>query len=1080
MKSLQRIILSLSFLMAFAFTAHSQTITGTVSDSDGEPLIGASVLIEGTAIGSITDLDGKYSLNAPEGSVLVASCIGFKQEKRTVGKSTVVDFVLSVDNELLEEVVVVGYGTQKKVNLTGAVSSVDAEDLANRKGSTLSSMLQGSIPNVNIKFSNGQAGQEGSINIRGVTSIASGTGPLVLLDGVETAMSDVNPADVESISVLKDASASAIYGSRAAFGVILITTKKGSQDEAKVTYNGSFSFGTSTTSTDFETRGYYHAYINDMFYRTYQGINYTSYTNEDYHELWLRRNDKVEDPSRPWVVEKDGEYKYYGNFDWYNMLYDNTRPTHSHNVTVSGGTSKVRYLMSGSYFNQKGVSYINPDHYRHATFRSKIEADVKPWLTVSNNTSYSYRYFDWPGTTSNINDYYNSTWTHALASEVPINPDGTLVYYSSAKASEYAVMGGIPAIALASKHVMHTVYKELRTTFEAVLKPTKHFDLRVNYSFTNLQNDHFNRFANVSYSKYPGVVVPDLGIATTEDKIQESFNLTQRQAMNAYATYDNKLAGSHDLKLMVGANYEYKYYKKNYMRRYDLQSEVLSDFNLATGDQYYTSGGQNDYAILGFFYRANYGFKDRYLLEVSGRYDGSSRFSPGHRFGFFPSFSAGWRISEEPFFESAKSTIEHLKLRVSYGSLGNQSAVGYYDYIQTINTSGLLNYAFGDGNKAAYAYESDPNRTDISWEKVYTGNVGVDMTMLKGRLNLTLDAYVRDTKDMIMQSEALPATYGAAAPKANSADLRTLGWELALSWNDTFELGGKPFHYSLSGGIGDNVSYVTRYDNPGKNLSEPYVGQKLGSIWGYRIDGYFLSDEEASNWAVDQSIVNDMINTEVIDQGLHAGDLKFKDLDGNGVIEQTTSADNVKDQEIIGNSLPRFNYSFTLAADWRGFDFSAMFQGIGHQDWYPGNNCAPFWGPYSRPYGSFVPTDFMSKVWTEETPDAYFPRPRGYVALKTNRELGVANDKYLQNVGYLRLKNLTFGYTLPKDLTRRAKIEKLRIYFSGENLLTASSLQTRYLDPEQASAGCNWNSYSSDAMLYPYAKTYTFGIDVTF
>ncbi|MBP5398686.1 MAG: TonB-dependent receptor [Bacteroidales bacterium] len=1064
-----------------ALSLDAQTISGTVTDDTGEPVIGAGVLIKGTTSGTITDIDGKYTINAVKGDVIEISSIGFATAELTVGDEKVLDVTLKPDNLMLQETVVVGYGTQKKVNLTGAVAVVDSEQLKSRQSSTLGGMLQGTMPNVNITFGSGQAGKDAVVNIRGVTSIASSTGPLILVDGVEMNMSDVNPNDVESISVLKDASAAAVYGSRAAFGVVLITTKGASEGKATVTYNGKFSFGDVTTCTDFETTGYNHAYILDMFGRTYQGQPMTSYTAEDYHELWIRRNDKTEVASRPWVVEtEDGQYKYYGNFDWYNFLYDNLRPTWDHNLSVQGGTDKIKYFISGNFYDQKGTMRINPDRYTHYTVRGKVTADVKPWLQMSLNTNFSSRNFDWPGTTSSINDYYNDTFLNALASIVPMHPDGTLVYRTNVwNDNSHTVTNGVSAMALYGKHQMKSSYNEFRIKGEAVIKPIKQLDINLNYTFTNLQNNHLNRFVEVPYSREPGVISM-MDLAATENKIQESFNLSQRHVANVFATYQDKFAGDHDLKVMAGFNYENMYYKKNYMRRYGLLSDDLADFNLAVGDQYYTSGGQDRYVVMGFFFRGNYSWKDRYLVEVSGRYDGSSRFARGHRWGFFPSFSLGWRLSEEDFFAPARNLVDNLKIRFSYGGLGNQAAVGYYDYVQTISTSSQMNYAFEDNQKAYYAQETNPNSTSLSWEKVYTSNLGVDLTMFKGKLAISIDGYIRDTKDMIMQAKALPSTYGATAPKDNSADLRTYGGELSVSWNDSHEVAGDPFHYYVTAGLGDNVSFITRFDNPNKTLSDPYVGQKLGDIWGYKTGGLFASDEEAFNYPVDQRIVNTLINQSAVDPGVHAGDVKFLDLDGNGVLEKTTSANDVKDMVIIGNSLPRLNYSFTLGFDWKGIDFSMMFQGIGWQNWYPGMDCTLFWGPYARPYTSFVGKDFMSKVWSESNPDAYLPRPRGYVANKENRELSEINDRYLQNLGYLRLKNLTLGYSLPKKWMDAIHLQKIRFFFSGENLLTFTALKSRYIDPEQASASNTWQNCRSSAQVYPYAMTFTFGIDVVF
>lgn len=553
-----------------------------------------------------------------------------------------------------------------------------------------------------------------------------------------------------------------------------------------------------------------------------------------------------------------------------------------------------------------------------------------------------------------------------------------------------------------------------------------------------------------------------------------------RQTFNLYGTYDNTFANAHSVKVIVGGNYDYKYFKKLGMKRNGLLSESLDDFNLAKGDDISITGGQEEYAILGFFYRLNYGYKDRYLFEASGRYDGSSRFRRGHRFGFFPSFSAGWRVSEEAFFTQAKNYVSNLKLRLSYGSLGNQKTVGYYDYLQLINTGAVMNYAFGDTTKGDYAYESAPNSTDLTWETVITKNIGLDLGFLNNRLNVSFDAYIRDTKDMLMAGKTLPGVYGASSPRMNVADLRTKGWEASITWGDSFTLASKPFNYRIMAGIGDNTSKVTKYDNPNRTLTDPYEGQQLGEIWGYVVDGYFKTDEEARNYKVDQSFVNQMINASALDNGLHAGDLKFVDLDGNNKIEQTTSANDRKDMKVIGNSLPRYNYNFGISADWYGIDFSVLFQGIGKQNWYPGAETSMFWGPYSRPYASFIPSDFMSQVWSEENTDAYFPRPRGYVALGSNRELAVVNTKYLQNLAYCRLKNLSIGYTLPDKWLSKIGFEKIRVYFSGENLLTFTKLHSDYIDPEQASASNSWKTSKSDANIYPWAKTYSFGVDITF
>ena len=527
------------------------------------------------------------------------------------------------------------------------------------------------------------------------------------------------------------------------------------------------------------------------------------------------------------------------------------------------------------------------------------------------------------------------------------------------------------------------------------------------------------------------------------------------------------------------SNYETKSYEDLTVSKDGLLSDELNDFNLAKGENTVVTGGKNKYALFGVFYRANYDYKGRYLFEASGRYDGSSRFKKGHRYGFFPSFSAGWRISEEPFYGALKNTVDNLKLRLSYGTLGNQQ-VGYYDYLQQIETGKVLNYSFGDKEKASYAYETAPNASDLTWETVVTKNIGLDIGIFNNRLNISADAYIRDTKDMLMPGKALPSVYGAKSPNMNAADLRTKGWELVVAWNDRFNVMDKPFNYGVSFGIGDNVSKITKYDNPNKEISSPYVGQRLGDIWGYMVDGYFATDEEAANYGVDQSVVNYIINNAVVDRGLHAGDMKYLDLDGNNKIEQTVSANDIKDQRIIGNSLPRYTYSIRLNAEWNGIDFSVFFQGVGKQDWYPSSDAFAFWGPYSSPAPSFIPKDFLADVWSVDNPDAYFPRPRGYIAWTDGRSLSSVNNRYLQSLAYCRLKNLTVGYTLPVKWLSKIHVQKARLYFSGENLLTLDRLDTDYIDPEAAAAGTNWKTGKTNALSYPFSKTYSFGIDITF
>lgn len=611
------------------------------------------------------------------------------------------------------------------------------------------------------------------------------------------------------------------------------------------------------------------------------------------------------------------------------------------------------------------------------------------------------------------------------------------------------------------------------------MTPVKNVTVTANYSFAQHEYTAMNRSANYPYSRVPGEVLwktDGYGLNT----LYERSNHDWFHSYNIYGNYTNTFADVHHVSATAGVNYETKFFKDIKIQRNDLLSEDLTDFNLANGDEMSIAGGKNRYALFGLFYRLNYDYKNRYLFEFSGRYDGSSRFARGHRYGFFPSVSAGWRINEEKFFAPLRKQISNLKLRFSLGALGNQQ-VGYYDYLQTISSGGTISYAFGDKNKASGASISAPNASDFTWETVVTKNIGLDLGLLNNRLNMTADIYVRDTKDMLMASKDLPNVYGASSPKTNAANLRTKGWEASISWNDSFNLKGKAFHYSVVLGLADNTTKVTKYNNDNKTLGTPYEGQQLGEIWGYVVDGLLKTDEEAENYPVNQSYVNNILNISVKSQGLHAGDVKYVDLDGDNIISPTLSANDVKDQKVIGNSLPRYTYSVRLAADWNGIDFSALLQGVGRQHWYPNGETSLFWGPYARPYCTFIPKDFLTDVWSEDNPDAYFPRPRGYVALDVNpRELSKPNTRYLQNVAYCRLKNVTVGYSLPRTWLKALHMERVRVYFSGENLFTFSPLHSNYIDPEHAGASTSWKSGHTNVTSYPMSKTYSFGIDVTF
>ena len=625
-------------------------------------------------------------------------------------------------------------------------------------------------------------------------------------------------------------------------------------------------------------------------------------------------------------------------------------------------------------------------------------------------------------------------------------------------------------------------YNDFQNTTELKFTPVKQFNITANFTYRNYTTSYTNRQTKFDYRVYPGADIQYYTSGAGEDKLTENIKRYNYLSGNVFATFEETWKDAHHLTVMAGLNAETWANKNVKALGKNLLSEDLNDLNLIAPDVdgnvlTEVGGGQNAYSLLGVFARVNYDYKGRYLFEASARYDGTSRFAAGSRWGLFPSGSIGWRISEEPFFAPAKKVVNNLKLRASYGSLGNQN-VGYYAHLRTISLNYFSNYTFGEGStKPKYSSLSNPVSSGLTWETTQQSNIGLDMTMFNNRLEFTAEAYIRDTKNMLTDGDALPGVFGADPPKANSADLRTKGYELSLSWRDQFNLAGHPFGYSVRATMSDFRSHITKFDNPTYTFGKSYYeGMRLGDIWGFVVDGLFATDEEAKQYTsevLDCSYINGRMTG-----GFLAGDLRFVDLDGNKVLGiGSNTVDKPGDRKILGNSLPSLQYGMTFAFDWLGFDVSAFFQGTGNHYWYPHGFNMNFWGCYSYSYVSFLQRDFIQRCWSEENPDAYFPRPRSYSA--TGGELSKVNSRYLQNVRYLRFKNLTVGYTLPKKWLDKVKVDKVRIYFTGENLHYWSPLKKNclYVDPESAF------SRSSDVdnhMSYTWQKTMMFGIDITF
>lgn len=983
-------------------SAQNRTVSGKVLDALQEPLIGVSIVIDGTTQGSITDVDGAFELQIPVGgATLNFSYVGYLTEKVKVkpGQKNIVVY-MQEDAIMLDEAVVIGYGTQKKVNLTGAVATVGSEKLENRATQSLANMLQGSVAGLNVTTSSGVPGSSPSINVRGTTSINSAD-PLVLIDGAVGELDRVNPNDVESISVIKDASAAAVYGARAAFGVILVTTKSGSAQDGKATvrYSGRLGWQAPTTTTDYETTGYWSVYTVNTFWRAKNGTNYVDYTDYDMQQLLARVNDKTENPDRPWVVEdtRNGrrQWVYYGNYDWWHMMYNDRRPTQQHSISLSGGTKDVKYLVSGAYDYQKGILNMNPDIYRKYNLRSKIDFTINRYATLSNNTSFYGSQYTFQGNGS-IDDTIGYSGRHALACFPMKNPDGSWLY--GTPYLNYKVGNGRHIMLGEGSHRNVNRTNDFSNTTRLVITPIKQLSLTGDFTYRLYQTRNTHRSNNLFYREYPDGPLLSYATGAGLNKLSESVNTRNYYSANVFANYEDTFGEAHHVTGVVGFNYERMYLKNVSAAGQNLTSTSLDDLDLveqnAEGEVLTeVGGGQSEYALAGFFGRVNYDYKGRYLFEASGRYDGTSRFAAGSRWGFFPSGSVGWRISEEPFFKPLSGYVDNLKLRASFGSLGNQNVSSYYTYMRLISVSDFAGFTFGEGSSMAkYATLGAPVASDLTWETSEQWDFGFDLTMLKNRLNITVDGYVRNTLNMLTDGVELPAVYGASVPDMNTADLQTKGYEVTMSWRDQFELAGRPLEYSLGFNVSNYKSYITKYDNKDKTFAKDYYeGMRIGEIWGFVTDGLFATDEEAQAYAkeVDLSYMVDGLTG-----GWKAGDVKFVDLDGDGMVD--IGSNNVADpgdRKVLGNSLPSLSYGINASVRWCGFDVSVFFQGTGNHYWYPHGHMMSFWGPFSYPYQTFLQKDFMDKVWAEDNTDAYFPRPMAYSS--TSGPLSKVNDRYL-------------------------------------------------------------------------------------
>ncbi|WBS74541.1 TonB-dependent receptor [Elizabethkingia meningoseptica] len=943
----------------------------------------------------------------------------------------------------IDEVVIVGYGKQKKVNLTGAVASVSAKQLESRPIANLGQGLQGLIPNLNINVGSGKPGQGSTFNIRGTTSINGGD-PLILVDNVQMDPNLINPADVATVTVLKDAASTAIYGVRGAFGVVLITTKTGKKN-AKIAVNYTYDYTLSRPTKIYSTMNsvdYIKSHMEASATGAASGTGgaESPFTAEDLRraEYYLLHptpeNAVYVDPGNPRL------YRYTGNTDWAKAMYPSWAQQMSHNLSLSGGSDKTSYYTSLGYLDQAGTLAASNQKYQKYNILFKLDSELAPWLDVNTRITFNRTDNNDPAGVS-----YGSAeiLKNDLRPIMPIkHPDG-----------HYSGQGGFtnPFAILEYNGRNITKDNDIWLTGGVNIKPVKHVNIIADYTWNNYT---YNRTTNTKAFNEYGANSVLLGVYpwTTPARVtEENFN-DRYQAINAYAQYENTFGGKHYVKAMVGYNQELKQFKSFSASVKNLINQDMPSINLNYDQNPLIGGGINDWAVAGTFSRINYVYDEKYLFEVNGRYDGTSRFAREHRYSFQPSASVGWRISKEGFFQPITKIMNEFKIRASYGTsasqnLGRKRTDNNYPYLATMGVS-LSDYIFGTEQKP---YVGAPGlvRQDFTWEKVTSQNIGVDFSFLQNKLSGSFDYYIRDTKNMLYAGAALPAVLGTGVPLQNSVDLRNKGFELSLFWKDKI---GKDFRYSVTLGLSDYQAKITRFSqNPNGNIGTYYVGQKLGEIWGYETDGYFKTDEEAQNW-----------NQKFLFGGKWlAGDIKFKDLNGDGKIDAgDNTLANPGDRKIIGNSTPRYMYSMNLDFQYKNFDFTVFLQGVGKSDRMMGGNT--FWG-YTSEWD--VPTEaHVGQFWTPDNPNAYFPRLRfgggGNFQSQT---------KYLQNAAYLRVKQITLGYTLPQEVLESIKLKHLRLYITGQNLFTITNMFKNF-DPELViSEG-----------TYPISKSISFGAQLRF
>lgn len=1069
-------------LMAWPILAMADQIAGVVCNANGELLIGVAVQVDGTNVGTITDMNGEFKLQAQPTDQLVFRYIGYQSQTVKINGQTVLNITMTEETKLLEEVVVVGFDTQKKANLTGAVASVNVdEQLDGRPITNLGNGLQGSVAGLTITNSSGRLGDSPQFRIRGSVGTLineSGSKPLILVDGVEMAdISMINADDIAEISVLKDAASSSIYGTRAAFGVVMISTKSGSKAEGKfrVDYSNNFSWATPTVLPEV-AKSYVGAEMalearqrrspGTTVFKNSCGLVWDAASIDRMREWDRMFGGKTMDAEM--LLGRDfeiiaGDTYFYRSWNPAQMYMKDFAFSQQHNLSVSGQQGKTNYYVGIGYMGQGGQIRVNPDQYNRYSVNANIESQISKWLKIRSKMLYTRTNLQTPfnfGSASYDALYYLYRWP-------AIMPYGTY--------QGQPFRNSITETAAANMDTQNKDY--MRASIGGTITFFKDLTLDLDYTFNLDNSNKIQRGGIVGGWDFwsGGLTLTDNWAATNRNKVDQYIYNRQYHAGNAVLKYKHTWNDAHKFSAFAGTNIEYKNIEYINAWKYQLLDMNKPEVNLAIGDASF-EGSHSSWGIIGFFARVNYSYKDRYLIELNGRVDGSSRFPTNQQWGFFPSGSLGWVASEENWWDALRPWWSFAKLRASYGAIGNQD-VGNNRF-RAMMYSADSNWITGSVNELTFSLPT-AIADGFTWETIKTYDVGADLRFFNDDLGLAFDWYRRINDAMIVSGTEVPSTYGATAPYENAAQLTTNGWELTLDYHHQF---GNGLRLNLSANLADALAVVTKHPRKGTSVIDGsnYEGKVVGEIWGFTTDRLF----QASDFDQDGHLLPG-IASQAYFEGTNGygykygpGDIKYVDLDGDGEITWgNKTVDDHGDWSRIGNSTPRFEYNFRLGLDWKGVDFSMFFQGVGKRDyWATGTMMIPGWNFSEGTYYAHQ-TDY----WTPENTNAWYPRltemnqPGQYSAASFNF---LCQTRYLLDLSYLRLKNITIGYSLPNNVLKKMHFQKFRIYGSFENVCELDHLGKLPIDPEtQTSAGDG--GAMGYGRIYPFTRQLSCGLQIS-